>query len=133
MEQKKYTINGKEFVFGKLTWKQRQLSSTFEKKLREKISEIYALQQKGPDIDVAKVFELSVNIDDLFYEDRELLNFLATILTPEGSAFDATKIEELSRDMENINEDTLSEILQDFFGRTRKFMGTTKNEASPSA
>ena len=106
----------------------------FDKKLREKIVELYSLSKNNADVDIAQVFEISVKLDDMFYsDDRALLKFLATILTPEGRQFDISKIDEISIDMENIDEETLNKAMQDFFLRTRNFLILSKSEAAPSA
>lgn len=131
---KTYIIGGKKFVLGNLTWIQKKTSSMFDKKLREKIVELYSLSKNNADVDIAQVFEISVKLDDMFYsDDRALLKFLATILTPEGRQFDISKIDEISIDMENIDEETLNKAMQDFFLRTRNFLILSKSEAAPSA
>ena len=75
---KTYIIGGKKFVLGNLTWIQKKTSFMFDKKLREKIVELYSLSKNNADVDIAQVFEISVKLDDMFYsDDRALLKFLA--------------------------------------------------------
>ncbi len=133
MEQKKYTINNKVYIDGKLLWIQRHLISNFERKLREKIVSLYNLQPKDTDKepDIAKVFEISIDLDQLFFSDEnELLTFLGTILVREGEKFDEAKIPDYAADMKYIAEDDLGEVIQNFFARTRKPLGVTSSVPS---
>lgn len=129
-EPKTYTIGDKQWTIGKLSWRQRKLAAAFEQRLREQFVRMYELAKKKDDKkqrdkspDLAGLFQVSIDLDALIYtDDGGLPVFLATILTPVGETFDEAMVAERSKQMEQIDEETIAEVISDFFSRTRSFI-----------
>lgn len=148
-DQKVYTINGRKWTLGKLSWRQRKLTVGFEQKLREKFVRMYELGRKPEkgkknaeaESPIGGLFQVSVDLDTLLYSDDGALTvFLGTLLVPVGEMFDETKIAERAKEIETATEETIAEVLQDFFSRTRSFIGASmsvapnsKDDAKPSS
>ncbi len=119
-----YTIGDKKFELKKLGWKQRSLTRGFYEKFFKKWFEsLTALDsiKKAMNTNeplggaMAHSVEISMEMNDILYGSDDLPTVLATILSPEGVAWDESLIEENKVLMEEISDDTLREVLGDFF------------------
>lgn len=132
METKSYIIGGKKFELRPLTWRQRKLAQPTEKAILGRIitlADAFKGSKKTPDtVTLRQVHEVSLQISDLlFAEDRSFLKFLATILTsPESGQWKESDIEANAPIMEEITDDVLSEVITDFFIRSKSAMPGTK-------
>jgi hypothetical protein len=119
---KQYTIGGRSYELRPLTWRQRQRASAVERELRGRIVDLARLTNKpesAAEDSLSQIFSVSCRIDDiLLAEDKRFPKFLATILTPSSQAqWTEGMIDTNAPQMEEMDEETLSEVIVDFFGR----------------
>lgn len=111
---KSYTIAGQEFTLLPLSLRQKRLAYPVEKRIREIHVELAKLE--GTEAPIDRVLSLANEADEILLSE-DFPQFLAAILTPKGKAWDAGKLDELVPVMEQIDEETQAEVLQDFFAR----------------
>lgn len=114
MDEKVYQVGGRRFALRPLTLRQKRDGYQVESALRA--VHVKLAEMNGKDVPLSSVLALSQEADAVILS-RDFPRWLATILTPLDQT-ESTDRDELANLMEEIDEQTQAEVLQDFFARS---------------
>ncbi len=124
-DQKKYAIGRRKYTLGKLTWAQY--------KAIRKIGKLIQLPLEATVSDSEHVIAVALNVMDVIVQKDVVAELLAAILSRQGSDWKPLPKWLARRRFAKIKEDTLAEILKDFFTQspsaTLTLMASSKNLA----